>query len=641
MKVNDYLKKYDKRLLERTEGRILLTRDDPLLFAIVYFYNHISFEGEEPTLSEFHIELAEYAKDWVNKPKEAGKNRDAFVAPRSAGKTTWLFLILPMWAAAHGHLKFIAAFSDSAGQAEQHLGTFKKELDNNSLLRKDFPELCKPLMGKNVKRYIAQSSDEIQQSNGFSFMAKGVDAKSLGMKIGNTRPDLILLDDIEPPEANYSAGEAKKRLSTILNGIFPLSIRARVAIIGTTTMPNSIIDQIRKVGEAKKSWEKSRDFDGSFVKGNNHGDVENNPRDSINPFVKGDIQENPSDYRNPIVKGNNSDNSISPNKSDFNEFSFSQRISTTHNRTDQPESLVDPSDNETEVHPAFIFEEAQSKEYERLNGTVEDKPKGEDVVFSSEVAEGEVSDPETAFYESLDPSLQWVMDSNITLHYYPAIVTRDDGTEESLWPEFWSMDFLNSIRGTRDFWMNYMNKPTSLDAEYWNDGDIVVAECEYAHTLISVDPAVSTKSSSDYTAITVISRCIHGNVYVRHAEQVKYVSAQLKSRVDELIEMFSAGLVLVETNQGGDLWKDVFDGIKCKLRTIHQKENKNLRAVRVLDYYRKKQVFHTRHFDSLEEQMYQFPKVPHDDLVDSVGSGIHYFLGQTFKRTVVKKRSYI
>jgi len=553
MNVQDYLNQYDKRLLERAEGRILLTKEDPLLFAIVYFYNHISFEDELPTLSEFHIELSQYAKSWTDKTKDAGINRDTFIAPRNAGKTTWLFLILPMWAAAHGHLKFIAAFSDSAGQAEQHLGTFKKELDNNSLLRNDYPELCKPLMGKNVKRYIAQSSDEIQQANGFSFMAKGVDAKSLGMKIGNTRPDLILLDDIEPPESNYSAGEAKKRLSTILNGIFPLNIRARIAIIGTTTMPNSIIDQIRKVGEARKAWN-SRDFDGPFVKANT---VEENPRDFNDPFVKGKYES-------------------SRDKNGFNEMSFSKRISTTFNRTDQPELSggIESTENDLEKAKShsegfdFItdspdpndYERAVEKELERLNGVVEPNH-GEDLVFNSDEVEGE-ADSDTAFYESLDPTLQWVVDSNINVHYYPAIMVDDEGNERSLWPEFWSLEYLNSIKGTRDFWMNYMNKPTSLDAEYWNEDDVRIAECEYVHTLISVDPAVTTNTKSDYTGITVISRCVHGNVYVRHAEQVKYVSAQLKDRVDELVEMFNVGFVLVKTNQGGTFWRDVFSGIK-------------------------------------------------------------------------------
>lgn len=251
MKVTEYLDRFPIDLLSSSNGRKLVTRDDPMLFAIVYLIDHLKFEQNEPSLSEFHVALAEYGKSWIT--DDASK--DCFIAPRSAGKTTWLFLILTLWAAAHEHLKFIAAFSDSASQATQHLQTFKHELDGNELLRKDYPELCKPMMGNNVKRHIAQSNEQIQQSNGFSFSAKGIDAKALGMKIGNRRPDLLLLDDIEPPEANYSALEVSKRLGTVLNSVFPLSIKARVAIIGTTTMSNSIIDQLRKVGEARLAWQ--------------------------------------------------------------------------------------------------------------------------------------------------------------------------------------------------------------------------------------------------------------------------------------------------------------------------------------------------------------------------------------------------
>ncbi len=37
-------------------------------------------------------------------------------------------------------------------------------------------------MGANVKRYVSQSKAKIEQANGFVFVAKGIDAKSLGVK---------------------------------------------------------------------------------------------------------------------------------------------------------------------------------------------------------------------------------------------------------------------------------------------------------------------------------------------------------------------------------------------------------------------------------------------------------------------------
>jgi predicted phage terminase large subunit-like protein len=232
----------------------------------------------------------------------------------------------------------------------------------------------------------------------------------------------------------------------------------------------------------------------------------------------------------------------------------------------------------------------------------------------------------TDFYESLDQALRWVIDEQINVHYFPAIMADAAGTERSLWPEFWSLDYLNSIRHTRNFYMNYLNKPTSLDS--------------YRYTMISVDPAIKTKAANDYTGIVVVSFGDDGKCYVRHAEQIRIVSTELKQKITDLIEKFDAKLVYCEVNQGGDLWRSVFDGIPAKFRSVHQTEKKELRAARALDYYKKNLVFHTKNFSDLEEQMFAFPKVPHDDILDAMATGVHYFLGNSQKSTA-RKRSYL
>jgi hypothetical protein len=143
----EYLGQFDPRLLADSEGRRILTRLDPLLFALCYAPHHLRGPetGDAITFSEFHIALAEYARELV-KPlgRNPGERRDAWVAPRSAGKSSWLFLLIPLWLAAHGHRKFIAAFASSATQAQDHLMSLKRELENNPILRADYPDLCDP-----------------------------------------------------------------------------------------------------------------------------------------------------------------------------------------------------------------------------------------------------------------------------------------------------------------------------------------------------------------------------------------------------------------------------------------------------------------------------------------------------------------
>lgn len=247
----EYLGQYDGRLLATSEGRRILTRLDPKLFAIIYLSKHVKDSAGRMSFSEVHDDWFGQMLGWVPKATKPRAWRKAFVAPRSMGKSTMWFLVAPLWAGAHGHSKFTAAFADSAGQSEQHLATFKAELATNELLRKDFPEFCTP-----ARRPGGQTESDnrsmMKMSNGFVFAAKGVDSASLGLKSGADRPDVLIFDDIEPSASNYSQFQAEKRLSTITDALLPLNEFARVAIVGTVTMPLSIVHQLVKTVTAKE-----------------------------------------------------------------------------------------------------------------------------------------------------------------------------------------------------------------------------------------------------------------------------------------------------------------------------------------------------------------------------------------------------
>lgn len=491
---------FDPRLLSVPEGRRLLTKNDPLLFAAIYLPHKLkSPQNDEITLNQFHLDICDYAKQWIQPLGRPGEHRDCFIAPRQCGKSTWIFHILPIWAAAHGHRRYIIAFSDSEDQAMAWLRNFKMELDGNALLQQDFPELCDTNKKSSSSKAYMDNRNATQRANGFIFQAKGVDSAILGANIGGVRPEVILFDDIEPPESNYGPTELKKRKSTILTTHFYLNTHANVAFVGTTTMPDSLIDQMRKVGDL---W----------------------------------------------------------------------------------------------------------AEYE--------------------------GDPD-AFKGTINPEMQWVVDSNIQTHYYPAIITDDDGVEHSLWPEAWPLEDWESVRATREFAMNMMNRPIAGEEGYWQDTDINVDRAEYGNTLLSVDPAVTTARRSDYTAFTVLSRGQDGKLYVRHSEQIKGDGEKVRERADALVEAFGVGVVLVETNQGGDLWKQVFKGMNARVRFLSQRVKKEVRIAQAADFYKKGKVLHTQHFPTLEEQMLAYPNVQHDDLIDSVSTGILYF----YKRQGVRVQS--
>lgn len=238
------LERVDPRLLESTEGRRELTRIDPLLFAILYTPHLIKGDGSI-SFADLHLALCRHARRWLRRPLPR-EERHAMVAPRESGKSSWMFKILPLWAAAHGHLKFVAAFSSSATQAEGHVAAVRREMDANALLRQDYPELCAPARRPNGAP-VADSRQMLYTSSGFSFAARGLDSEVLGLvNADNLRPDLIILDDVEPDESNYTPYQAKKRLTTIVDTVLPMAETAHVVLVGTVTMPGSIVHQLVK-----------------------------------------------------------------------------------------------------------------------------------------------------------------------------------------------------------------------------------------------------------------------------------------------------------------------------------------------------------------------------------------------------------
>jgi predicted phage terminase large subunit-like protein len=398
-----------------------------------------------------------------------------------------------MWAAAHGHIKFVAAFSDAASQAETHLMTFKNELETNEYLKADYPDLCAPKLVNSTGRSLASNSWRIVQSNDFIFDANGIDTNSLGKKVFGQRPDLIILDDIEKGEKNYSEYQAGRQTNTVFDDIAPMNIYARMILVGTTTMPNSMMDQFRKHSQGERG-----------------------------------------------------------------------------------------------------------------------------------------------------PELKWIIDQNVGVHYYPAIMTADDGSERSVWPEKWSLEWLQSQRHLRDFAKNYMNHPVNADGNFWMYEDVIIEEMEeYGNTIISIDPAVTKNKVSDYTGIAVLSRGDDDNVYVRDAFQLKVSPSELSERVAALVDLYSPGVIYVETNQGGDLWQDVFKNIPVKYRSIRQSVSKQVRAGKALNFYQQGKVRHTSHFPVLEEQMYSFPKVSHDDVLDAMVSGVLYFLDNKAPKVLARQLNYL
>lgn len=216
-------------------GRIELTRDDPLLWGLVYVPHLLKNADGEITFGDVHLGLYRDALA-MREPAGIDGDRRAYVAPRGSGKSTSLFVITVLWLACH-HPCFVAAFSDTSTQAEDHLKAVKTELQGNRLLRGDYPDACRPARKPNGMA-ISDSGAMYFSANGFSFSARGIDTGVLGLVDPlNRRPQVLLLDDVEGAEGSgYSLFQAGQRRETIISGVLPMNDRAHVRMVGTVTI---------------------------------------------------------------------------------------------------------------------------------------------------------------------------------------------------------------------------------------------------------------------------------------------------------------------------------------------------------------------------------------------------------------------
>jgi phage terminase large subunit-like protein len=117
--------------------------------------------------------------------------------------------------------------------------------------------------------------------------------------------------------------------------------------------------------------------------------------------------------------------------------------------------------------------------------------------------------------------------------------------------------------------------------------------------------------------------------------------SDIAERVKYLVDAYNVGVLYVEVNQGGDLWKDVFKDVPARYRSKTQSLSKQIRAGKALNFYQQGKVRHTQHFHVLEEQMWAFPKLSHEDVLDAVVSGVLYFLDNKAVKFQAKQVNYL
>jgi len=183
------------RYTDKTAIHLALCDEDFAYFCRFYFPSYFSLPP-----AEMHWQLCADIEAAIKDPVG---HANVIAWPRGGGKTTWVNFGLPLWATLTGKKKFVIILSDSYDQSKDYLAAIKNELETNERIKTRYG---------NVKGAIWQQDEiTIRTEHGpAKIKALGARMKIRGRKFRETRPDLIIADDVENDENVQSPAQRKK-----------------------------------------------------------------------------------------------------------------------------------------------------------------------------------------------------------------------------------------------------------------------------------------------------------------------------------------------------------------------------------------------------------------------------------------------
>jgi predicted phage terminase large subunit-like protein len=163
-----------------------------------------------------------------------------------------------------------------------------------------------------------------------------------------------------------------------------------------------------------------------------------------------------------------------------------------------------------------------------------------------------------------------------------------------------------------------------------------LAEMQFTRIVAAIDPAVTSKSSSDQTGICVAAKGIDDNYYVLHLQGYTLTPQGWAEEAVRLYKEKGADKIVAEINNGGDMVEATIrhvtkyaneygkvvpiNGQDLPIKTIHASRGKRTRAEPIAALYEQGRVIHAQMFKDAEDQLALFTGDPSekDDMVDAL-----------------------
>tara|TARA_Y100001963_G_scaffold73395_1_gene102074 strand:+ start:3228 stop:4646 length:1419 start_codon:yes stop_codon:yes gene_type:complete len=183
---------------------------------------------------KFHYEIAEQLLN-------PDKKQINIVAPRGHAKSSIVGGIFPLHHLMYGEgQKLVVLVSRTQDHAVKLLGLLKDTMDYSEAFRSIFG-----YWGQHSAR--SWSKSEIELKDGSMVICKGTGQQLRGIKVGNQRPTLIIVDDPEDENNTKTAEAMENNLRWLLQSAVPSldPMKGRIVIIGTPQHQRCMVETLK------------------------------------------------------------------------------------------------------------------------------------------------------------------------------------------------------------------------------------------------------------------------------------------------------------------------------------------------------------------------------------------------------------
>lgn len=128
---------------------------------------------------------------------------------------------------------------------------------------------------------------------------------------------------------------------------------------------------------------------------------------------------------------------------------------------------------------------------------------------------------------------------------------------------------------------------------------------EMRETIVSVDPSITSKATSDEVGIMVLGKGIDGRGYVLADESGIYTPKEWADKTVKLYNEWECNYIVAEVNQGGEMVKHTIKTSNpyVPVKMVHATKGKMLRAEPVSALYDDEMISHVGVYTDLEDEM--------------------------------------